>query len=193
MLVDGIAIKTMKHNDRFVASWIHNGKEVLTESVIYSAELQFNNEVPQSVSGTPFIDTYYLASVQGVAYAQAVNAMADMTTTIQIGTLTNKALSTYKYAKIYYTAVGNVAYKANFGSSLYPYAECLINEDRVVKAGLGYTDGDVGVKSISGVYVVPIENFSSLKIIAFCDRVHQADLIYAGIGITRIALSNKSD
>lgn len=186
---NGTEVKTMTYNGHAVNSWVHNGVEVFTaEREIYSAGLEFNYDVPYKTLENPYVDNEYISSISGTAHADSTT----QTTTAfgrwhYIGKLTDKALSDYKYVKIYYTAGVNFVHRAG-GSSQNVGAYIYNGSSPVVRV---YTSTRGEKELVSEVYTIPTREFANIQFRPFGESEYQGDVLAAGIGITKLVLTNK--
>ena len=201
MTHNGIELQSMTYNGQEVNSWVHNGVEVFTaEREIYRATLGYvittggdvQNNIPKEVTEVTFIDTDYITDTEGIAYVDSISTtVSDVHDYGTIGTPTSKALSRYKYAKIYYEVALSI-YRTS--SEDYGHkARCSLNGNQIAYISKeSYPDSNKDYPLTEGIMTIPIEKLNSTAVLfAYSKSRRQGDQIYAGIGVTKIVLTNK--
>ena len=184
---------SMTYNGNDVMSWTHNGVEVFNSEIeIYNASLEYRTSFPEGIpcgiSGEPYVNSKYITDVNALAYADTNKTFWGLTGTdivnSSLGILSELALSRYKYIHIHYYYGAGVNKSSYDGQTAY----CSICEQKLDEATV-YKSPII----TTGVKIITTQEFNSYTdhLYAQATNKRQGVHTYAGIGVTKIVLTNK--
>ncbi len=202
MKLNGKDVNKVTYNGQTVKTWIHNGVEIFgDERVIYSAELGFvETIVPNNVVGTPFIDAEWIDAERwsdqfdddnddsGVVGCYSGNSdMADLIDYMGWNVFTDKTYSKYKYVQIHYTYGAKIT---NLSDNANQYGRCWVRD----KGYICTVTYQHRTASGNGIITIPTNDIIANPGWYWCtvdSHLYRiGDAIRAGIGITKIVLTN---